>query len=83
MPVQKFRTIEDWQNAKEQQQWLDCHDPALPQRIRNHWQRWRRLVPAHFPHGVRKYRSADEAEAERERWESERIDRIRALRLQK
>ena len=82
MPVQKFRTIEEWQRAK-QEQWLDCDDPRLAQRIRDHWARWTRLVPLGVPRGVRKYRSAEEAEAEREQWESARIARIRAERLVK
>ena len=82
MPVQKFRTIDAWQDAK-QEQWLSCDDPRLVQRIRDHWQRWSRLVPLGIPHGIRKYRSIEEAEAERDRWETERIHRIRAERLRK
>jgi hypothetical protein len=82
MPVQKFRNMEDWQRAKDQQ-WLACDDPSLPQRIRLHWQRWSRLVPLHIPHGVKKYRSLDEAEADRERWEDERVAHLRAERLHK
>ena len=82
MPVQKFRTIEEWQAAK-QEQWLDCDDPRLAQRIRDHWQRWSRLVPLGVPAGVRKYRTSDEAEADRDRWESERVARIRQERLRK
>lgn len=82
MPVQKFRSVQDWQEAK-QEQWLDCDDSTLPQRIRAHWQRWSRLVPLGIPPGVRKYRSTEEAEAEREEWESARIARLRAERLQR
>ncbi len=32
------------------------------------------------PRGVRKYRSIEEANADRERWESERIERLRQER---
>lgn len=82
MPVQKFRTIEEWQSAK-QEQWLDCDDPRLAHRIREQWKRWSRLVPLGVPRGVRKYRSLEEAEAERDLWESARVARIRAERLRK
>lgn len=81
MGVRKFRTVEDWQRAKEEDQWLACDDPKLPERIRAHWRRWTALVPLQVPHGVRKYRSMEEAEADRERWEDDRIAHLRALRV--
>lgn len=80
MPVEKFRTLEEWQDSKRRL-WLHCDDPRLPGRIRAHWASWSKLVPLHVPRGVRKYRSSAEAEAERERWEQERIERIRAERV--
>jgi hypothetical protein len=43
----------------------------------------RELVPAHHLSGVRKYRSIEKAEADRDRWEQERVDRLRAERLRK
>jgi hypothetical protein len=43
----------------------------------------RDLVPRHVLTGVRKYRAIEEANAERERWDTERVDRIRAERLRK
>lgn len=80
MPVAKFRTLEEWQESKREL-WLQCDDPRLRGRIRAHWARWSRLVPLHAPRGVRKYRSSGEADADRERWEQERVDRIRAERV--
>lgn len=80
MPVRKFRSLEEWQDWK-QWSWLACDDPALPNRIREHWGRWTRLVPYPGPRGVRKYRSQEEADADRDRWESERIAQIRADRV--
>jgi hypothetical protein len=77
MPVEKFRTLEEWQDSKRDL-WLRCDDPALPGRIRAHWARWSRLVPLNVPRGVHKYRSNEEADADSERWEQERIDRIRS-----
>lgn len=82
MPVQKFRSVEAWQAAK-QEQWLSCDDSGLVERLRAHWRRWSRLAPLGVAHGVRKYRSAEEAEAERDEWETERILRLRAERLRK
>jgi hypothetical protein len=82
MGVRKFRTLEDWQESKRSF-WLDCDDPQLPERIRSHWDRWAVLIPFPNPRGVRKYRSAAEAESDRERWESERITRLRAERVRK
>jgi hypothetical protein len=82
MPVFKYRTLEQWQESKRDL-WADCDDPRLPSRIRTHWARWSALVPPGLPRGVRKYRSTEEAEADRARWEQERIARIRAERLQK
>jgi hypothetical protein len=79
MPVRKFRTLDEWQESKREL-WLVCDDPRLPDRIRAHWARWSRLVPLHAPRGVRKYRSSEEADADRERWEQERVDRIRLER---
>ena len=82
MPVRKFRTLEEWQ-ASKQSAWLACDDPRVPDRIQAHWKRWSSLVPISSPRGVRKYRSIDEANADRDRWEQERIDRLRAERLRK
>jgi hypothetical protein len=41
----------------------------------------RELVPAHVLSGVRKYRSIEQASAARERWDTERADRLSAERL--
>lgn len=82
MPVYKYRTLDAWQESKASL-WLDCEDPRLAQRIQSHWARWSALVPIGAPRGVFKYRSMEEASAARERWEQERVDRIRAERLRK
>lgn len=83
MPVRKFRSVEDWQEWKQAGLSTACDDPQLPARIRLHWNRWATLVPYPSPRGLRKYRTREEADADRERWESERIARIRAERLRK
>jgi hypothetical protein len=43
----------------------------------------RELVPPHVLSGVRKYRSIEQASAERERWDNERVAPLRAERLRK
>jgi hypothetical protein len=83
MPVRKFRSVEDWQEWKEAALSLPCDDPRLAERMRLHWQRWTALVPYPTPRGLRKYHSREEADADQERWESERITQIRTDRLRK
>jgi hypothetical protein len=80
MPVQKFRSIEE---MKEGPRWLGVGDPRIPRKIRYLWQMASAFGTLSIPRGVRKYRSIEEANADRERWESERIERIRAERLKK
>lgn len=82
MGVRKFRTLEEWQESKSAF-WVDCDDPQLANRIRLHWNRWANLIPFPNPRGLRKYRSLAEADADRDRWESERIARLRAQRVRK
>jgi hypothetical protein len=82
MPVRKFRTVEEM-NAADSELWLPCEHPTLASRIRQHWATWSRLVPFGVPRGVHKYRSMQEAEADRETWEGARIQRIRDQRLKK
>ncbi|HYO79711.1 MAG TPA: hypothetical protein VE010_24815 [Thermoanaerobaculia bacterium] len=83
MPVKKFRSVEDWQTWKQAAMATACDDPQLPERLRVHWRRWSALVPYPNPRGLFKYRTREEADANRERWESERITKIRAERLRK
>jgi hypothetical protein len=51
----------------------------LVSRIKAHWDTWRDLIPPlNVPKGVHKFRSIEEMNAFRERYENERIDAIRA-----
>ena len=79
MPVTKFRTFEEAERAL----WVACDDPALPRRIRALWSRGDLAGPLNGPRGVRKYRSIEEANAERDAWEDARIHRIREHRVRK
>jgi hypothetical protein len=79
MPVRKFRSLEEWQVWKQTA-------PALPSddlTFRTVQERLAAFVPYGGPRGVRKYRSIEEANADRERWERERANRVRAERLRK
>lgn len=77
MPVRKFRSIEE---MKAVSKWLPAGDPAIGRRFRHLCAFVSALPPMGAPRGVRKYRSIEEAHADRERWEQSRIERIRADR---
>lgn len=79
MPVTKFRSFEEAERAL----WMDCSDPTLPRRIRALWSRRGGSVPLPAPRGVRKYRSIEEANADRDAWEDARIRWIREHRVRK
>lgn len=58
--------------------WLDAHDPALPRRIRTLWETATRLAtPLRFERGVRRFRTIEEANQDRDRVTAERIKRLR------
>jgi len=77
MPVQKFRDLGEARRALA----CDPDDPRLPDRIRQLWSFSRRLTaPPPAPRGVRKYRSVEEADADRRRWEAEHVQRLRQTR---
>ncbi|HEX7153949.1 MAG TPA: hypothetical protein VF618_20840 [Thermoanaerobaculia bacterium] len=83
MPVRKFRSIEE---MNRDVRWAETGDPSIPRRIAQLWDFSERLlgdVGTCIPRGVRKYRSVEEAQADRDRWEQERVDRLRARREQK
>ena len=64
MPVQKFRTLEEAERAL----WTEPAGATLIERIRRVWHRSTILAGRSFPTGVRKYRTLEEAEADRQRW---------------
>lgn len=80
MPVRKFRSIEEM-NAFDEER-LKANDPRLADRIRALWNEWRDLLPPlNIPKGVHKFRSIEEMNAFRERYEDERIEQLRAMRV--
>lgn len=77
MPVYKFRTVEDMRRAQR----LAPDHPSLPRVIRLVWARgWEMGGCFQSPRGVFKFRTIEEANAHRKKWEQERIERLRAVR---
>jgi len=80
MPIWKYRTIEE---MNRQERWLPSGDSSIAQKIRYLWGLAEILlqpVGTCIPRGIRKYRSIEEANADRDRWENERVDRLRRER---
>lgn len=78
MPVWKYRRVEDMPEA-----WAMRPERPLGPRIRAVLSLTRAVPPLGIPRGVRKFHSIDEMAAERDRYEQERVDRVRAERLRK
>jgi hypothetical protein len=77
MPVYRFRTLEEARRAL----WLESGDPKLERVIRWVWGLAAEMAgPSGAPRGVRKFRTIEEANADRKRWEVERSRRLRATR---
>lgn len=76
MPIQKFRSLEEAERAL----WESPMQPDLLARIAALWRFSSQLVPRDIPRGVRKFRSIEEANAEREAWVTRRVQRLRRER---
>jgi hypothetical protein len=63
MPIKKFRDISEMSDT-----WLAPGSPELARAIHNVWDLARRVCPLHFPPGVYKHRSIEDAQALRDRW---------------
>ena len=62
MPVQKFRSIEEMNNAPV----LESRTPDF-ERFLRHCARYWAIAPKHYPRGVFKFRSIEEAQRAREK----------------
>jgi len=85
MPVKKYRTLEQM-NADHSHEWLAPGDPEIIRKVSYLWELSEALVqPVGLcsPRGVRKYRSIEEANADQDRWEQERVDRLREAHANK
>lgn len=72
MPVWKYRNVEDMPEA-----WAMNADKPLGRRIRSLLRLPNFAGPLEMPRGVRKYRSIEEMNADRDHYENARIARIR------
>jgi hypothetical protein len=80
MPVKKYRNLEE---SNREPRWLATGDPSIPDKVRYLWrfsELLLRPVGTCIPRGVQKFRSIEEANSDRGRWEQERVDRLRAER---
>jgi hypothetical protein len=80
MPIRRFRSLEEMNLDRR---WLPTGDPSISRKIRYLWHLSELLlqpVGTCVPRGVRKYASIEEANADRDRWEKERVELIRAAR---
>ena len=74
MPVRKFRSIEEMEGNT----WRSPGDPELYRAIRDTWDFAQRTLQPHFPPGVYKHRSIEEAEELRQEWEKANFEAYRA-----
>jgi hypothetical protein len=65
MPIRKFRDVAEMEGAL----WRQPGDPALFRAIAEVWSFAAQTVPRHFPPGVYKHRSIEDAEKLRAQWE--------------
>jgi hypothetical protein len=73
MPVWKYRSIEEMPDASEMNR-----DVPLGRRIRALMSMGDFAGPLDIPRGVTRFRSFEEMQADRDKYEQARIDRIRA-----
>ena len=64
-PVQKFRSIEEMNNAPLP----ESEEPPF-ERFLRHCARWWAIAPKHYPRGVFKFRTIEEAQKAREKYSS-------------
>jgi len=79
MPVRKFHSVDEMRREQR----VSADDPRLPEVIRTVWEwGWEMAGRAEPPRGLLKFRSVEEADAHRRKWEERRIALIRK-RVQK
>lgn len=77
MPVYRFKTHEDAQRAL----WHEPGDPLIGPTLRALWSISSALAGGGAPpRGLKKFRSIEDANADRQRWEAERARLLRARR---
>lgn len=76
MPIQRFHSSEEAREAL----WVRRDDPRLVPRIRSLWAFASRLAPGAAPRGVRRFRSSEDAQRDRDDWITQRAHALRAAR---
>ena len=76
MPIRRFRDVSEMEDTL----WHARTDPALPGAIARVWDFAARVCPLQFPRGVHKYRTIEDANADRERWEDANFQRFQERR---
>ena len=76
MPVQRFRHPDDARRAL----WTSIDDPGLPRRLRQLWRFAARLAGSRPAPGVRRFRTIEEANADREQYIATRVRTLIAAR---
>jgi hypothetical protein len=76
MPLQRFRDFDEARRAL----WVEPGDPELLPRIRRLWAFASRLAPGSGPRGIRKFRTMEEANRERDEWVELRVRTLREQR---
>ena len=76
MPVRRFRDLDDARRAL----WTASDDPTLAERVRRFWRFSARLAPPSASRGLRRFRTIEDANAERERRVTERVQALLAER---
>ena len=79
MPLKKFRSVEEMDEHRREL-WCDEPDAEYFQRVAELWELSSRTNPRTFPSGVFKYRSLEEAQADRDRLLTEHVRRLRRSR---
>jgi len=77
MPLQRFRDFEEARRAL----WVERGDPRLVPRIQRLWAFAHRLAPGAAPRGMRRFRTLEDANLEREQWMERRARDLRVARL--
>jgi len=77
MPLRRFSDFDEPRRAL----WIERGDPELVPRIRRLWAVARRLAPGSAPRGIRKFRTPEEANRDRENWIQQRVRALREARL--
>lgn len=65
--VQKFRSIEEMNKAPDPRS-VDSDAASNFERFLRHCARWRAIAPKHYPRGVFKFRTLEEAQKAREKY---------------